>query len=371
MAEPVLPRYEASALSDILPSVSAHLGLKGFDDVLGLPASDRYVILLVDGLGRALLEASADRAPHLFGRLPDAATLTSVVPSTTAAALTSLGTGLPPGQHGVAGYTFRNPFSGGLLNALTWEPGLSGLDIQPRLTVFEKLARDGVQVTRVMPARFGGTGLTEAGLRGGRLSGVTDESDGGRRIDQVVDAAASGGRSLVYCYERALDHTGHGAGWQSAEWGAVLGWVDDLAAGLRAALPDDVRLLITADHGMVDVAADARILVEDEPDLLAGVDLLAGEARFRQLYTGEPDAVASRWRDRLGEGAWVRTRAEAADEDWFGYLVPNLASRFGDVLVAASDPLAILTRAMPGELKLIGMHGSLTPAEMYVPLIVE
>jgi len=122
---------------------------------------------------------------------------------------------------------------------------------------------------------------------------------------------------------------------------------------------------------MVDVAADARILVEDEPDLLAGVDLLAGEARFRQLYTGEPDAVASRWRDRLGEGAWVRTRAEAADEDWFGYLVPNLASRFGDVLVAASDPLAILTRAMPGELKLIGMHGSLTPAEMYVPLIVE
>ena len=186
-----------------------------------------------------------------------------------------------------------------------------------------------------------------------------------------MDAAGAGPRTLVYCYERALDHTGHGSGWQSPQWRTQLGRADALAAGLRAALPADVRLLVTADHGMVDVPAGPRVIVEDEPDLLAGVDLLAGEGRFRQLYTTEPDAVASRWRDRLGEQAWVRTREEAIEEGWFGYVTPQVAPRFGDVVAAMAGDGAVLTRTLPNELRLIGMHGSLTPDEMLVPLIVE
>lgn len=371
MPAPVLPRYEASSIGDVLPSLSGRFGLPGFDDVLELPASDRYVILLVDGLGTAQLQTSGDAAPHLAALFPDAATLTSVAPSTTATALTSLGTGLGPGQHGIAGYSFRNPFSGGLLNALAWQPGLSGLDVQPRLTAFERLARAGVQVSSVLPARFEGTGLTEAGLRGGRFVGVTDESDIGRRIEQVVDAAGAGPRTLVYCYERALDHVGHGSGWRSPQWRQALARADALAAGLRAALPDDVRILVTGDHGMVDVPSEPRVVVEDEPELLAEVDLFAGEGRLRQLYTEQPDAVASRWRDRLGDQAWVRTRDEAIEEGWFGYVAPQLASRFGDVLVAMAGEGAVLTRTLPNELRLIGMHGSLTADEMLVPLIVE
>lgn len=371
MAEPIVPRYGADALSDVLPAVGAHLGVSGFSDVLGLPAADRYVLLLVDGMGERQLQEASSAAPHLAAGLPTALRLTSVAPSTTAAAITSIATGLAPGEHGIAGYSFRHPFAAGILNALAWERGLSGLDVQPRLTALERLAHAGVAVTTALPAHFARTGLTEAALRGGRFAGVGDEADVGARIEQIVDAATSGPRVFVYAYERGLDHVGHGEGCASQRWRQALAWTDAFVEGLRAALPDDVRLLVTADHGMVDVPADARLVVEDEPDLLAGLTLLAGEGRFRQLYTDEPDAVVARWADRLGPRAWVRTRADAIEAGWFGPVAPSLERRFGDVLVAMTGTGAVLTRALPNELRLIGMHGSLTPDEMYVPLIME
>lgn len=370
MTAPTLPRYDEGALSDLVPSVAAHLGLPG-DDVLGLPDADRYVLLLIDGLGLAQLTEAAEHAPHLAGLIGGGIALTSVVPSTTATALTSLGAGLAPGQHGLAGFTFRNPFTGGLLNSLAWEPGLSGLDVQPRLTALERLAKAGVLVSTAMPAHFAGTGLTEAGLRGGRFVGVTDESALERRVEQIVDAATAGPRTFVYAYERSLDHEGHGHGWRSDRWTSALAWADAFAARLRAELPDDVRLLVTADHGMVDVPASSRVVVEDEPDLAAEIDLLGGEGRLRHLYTTRADAVAARWRAGLGERAWVRTRAEAVEEGWFGWLAPHLADRFGDVLVALRGEHAVMSRAFPRELSLIGMHGSLTPPEMHVPLLVD
>lgn len=367
--KPVLPAYGTASIADLVPSLGAHLGVPG-DDVLGLPDAERYVLLLVDGLGQHLLDASAATAPTLHRLLDADRTFTSVVPSTTATALTSLGTGLEPGQHGLAGYTFAHPFGRGLLNALNWEPGLSGLDVQPRLTMFERLAKAGVAMSSAQPAKFAGTGLTVSGLRGGAFLPVPDENDTARRVEQIVDAATSGERALVYAYERSLDHTGHGAGWQSLQWQAVLAWIDGFVAELRRALPSDIPLLITADHGMVDVPSEHRVIVEDEPALARDVNLVGGEARFRHLYTARPETVATRWASELGERAWVRTRSEAVEDGWFGYLTPAMASRFGDVVVASRDDHAVMTRTFPNELKLVGMHGSLTPAEMAIPLLV-
>lgn len=371
MPEPLVPAYGTATLAELVPSLAAAMEVPGFgENVLGIPASDRYVVMMVDGLGDLLLDEEAERAPYLAGLASAAAEFTCGVPSTTATSLTSLGTGLSPGQHGIAGYSFRHPFSGGLLNALTWEDGLSGLDVQPRLTAFERLAKAGVQVSLVVPARFKGTGLTVAGLRGGRVVGVPDENAVGPRVERAAQSAASGAKALVYFYERSLDHTGHARGWRSPEWRAALERVDALATALRATLPDDVRLVVTGDHGMVDVPAAAQMVVETVPDLMAEVDLLAGEARLRQAYTTRPEKVARRWRGVLGEAAWVRTRAEAIDEGWFGPLGYGLAPRFGDVLAAMSGSRALMTLAQPNELALIGMHGSLTAAELRVPLLI-
>lgn len=368
---PVLPTYGHDALSDLLPSMAASMGVPGWSDVLGLPESERWVLLLVDGLGDLNLAAAASDAPFLSS-LRGAGRLTAGVPSTTATSITSLGTGLPPGQHGMVGYSFRNPVGGGLLNALAWEDGLSAYDIQPRLTAFERLARSGVELTTVSPARFAGTGLTEAALRGARFQPVPDENDHGARIGWTADAAKSGQRSLVYLYERSLDHTGHGQGWGSEAWRVALRAVDAMADNLRQALDPDVRLLITGDHGMIDTPRDRWLIVEDIPDLDADLTLLAGEGRLRQFYT-RPEhvaAVAARWRGVLADRAWVLTRDEAIEAGWFGPVDPRLAPRIGDVLVAMRDDGAVMTRTQPREFGLVGMHGSLTELETRVPVLV-
>jgi len=371
---PLVPAYGTSSLADVLPGLGAHLGVPGCPaDPLGLPASDRYVVVLIDGLGWHLVRRAVRAAPYLASLLGDAATLTVGVPSTTATSLASLGTGLPPGQHGLVGYTSRVPSTGEILNALTWESDLVARAYQSKPTLFERATAAGVSVSSVALERFAGTGLTEAALRGATFVGFPDEEAQDRRIELVVAAAARGSRSLVYAYERQLDHVGHGSGVASPAWLAHLTRIDAMCERLRDALPDDVRVIITGDHGMVDVPAAHQVIAEDEPGLLAGVTVLAGEGRFRQIYVDrdDPVRVAERWRDVLGERAWVRTRDEAIDEGWFGPVEDSLRERYGHVLAALRDDHAVMSRQFPRELTLVGMHGSLTPEEMLVPLFVD
>jgi hypothetical protein len=365
---PALPAYGRSTLSDLLPSLGAHLGVPGVEDVLGLPDAERYLVVLIDGLGAEQLAAHAGEAPFLAGL--GERTITSGVPSTTATSITSLGTGLPPGLHGIAGYSFWYPPERLVLQTLRWPAGISGLDVQPQLTFFERLERAGVRTAAIAPSHFAGSGLTTAALRGPSFLPVPDESDRDRRVALAVEAVTAGQRTVGYFYERQLDHAGHVQGVGSRAWLHELATADALVARLRAALPPDVRLVVTGDHGMVNVPRGNRLVVEDEPELMDGVTAFAGEGRLRQLMTDRPEAVARRWRDRLGEQAWVFTRDEAAEAGWFGELSPRLAGRFGDVLVARADDGAVLTRALPKELKLVGMHGSLTAAELTVPLLV-
>lgn len=369
----VLPRYGHSTLADLLPAIGAHLGMAEHrDDPFGLPSADRYVVVLIDGLGWQLVHRAVRSLGYLADLLGDARPITAGVPSTTVTSLTSLGTGLPPGQHGMAGYTCRIPETKEILNALTWDSPLSAVEVQPHRTVFEQAVAAGVAASSVTLERFKDSGLTNAALRGPDFIGI-EEGDEERRVAEVVGAAMRGRRSLVYAYERQLDHSGHVVGCESGAWLAHLQRIDRLCGRLRDALPDEVRLVITGDHGMLDIPVDQRLVVEDEPELLAGVDAFAGEGRLRQLYADseDPARIAARWADRLGDLAWVRTRAEAVDEGWFGPLADSVAGRFGDVLVAMRRDWAVMTRTYERELSLVGMHGSLTAAEMTVPLFVD
>jgi Type I phosphodiesterase / nucleotide pyrophosphatase len=369
----VVPAYQSTTLGELMPSIGAHLGVSGFtDDAFRLPQSARYVVVLIDGLGWNLLRRAAREAPYLASLLGSAQPITSAVPSTTVTSLASLGTGLPPGQHGLVGYTSRVPATGEILNALTWESDPSPAVYQSKPTFFERAAETGIAVTTVALTRFRGTGLTEAALRGAVFVPYTDDSAEELKIALIAEAALQGDRSVVYAYERELDHCGHVHGCSSATWLEHLARIDVMCERLRAALPPQVTLIITADHGMIDIPANQRIVAEDDPALMAGLSALAGEGRFRQLYVDQelPRRVADRWRARLGELAWVRTRDEAIDEGWFAATDDQLRDRWGHVLVALRADWAIMTRAFPREFTLIGMHGSLTPAEMLVPLIV-
>jgi hypothetical protein len=373
LPEMIVPAYQSTTLGELMPSIGAHLAVPGYsEDSFRLPQSSRYVVVLIDGLGWNLLRRAVVAAPFFRSLLGGALPITSAVPSTTVTSLGSLGTGQPPGQHGLVGYTSRVPSTGEILNGLTWESDLVPTIYQSKPTFFERASESDVFVTSVALARFQGTGLTEAALRGAAFVPFSDESAEDLRIALIVDAALRGDRAVVYAYERELDHYGHVHGCNSVDWLQQLGRIDAMCARLRAALPSQVTLIITGDHGMVDIPSDQRIVAEDDPALMAGVSALAGEARFRQLYVDQelPYRVADRWRARLGELAWVRTRDEAIDEGWFATIDDQLRERWGHVLVALRGDWAVMTSAFPREYTLIGMHGSLTPAEMLVPLLV-
>jgi hypothetical protein len=375
VTEFVEPAYGSRSLADVLPAVSAALGHGAPDgdaDVasLSLPASPAYVVFLVDGLGSELLARHAHAAPYLSSLLTAESRGTAGVPSTTATSLTSLGTGLPPGAHGVVGFTSRVPGSDRLLNALFWDKDVDPVQWQPHPTTFQTLAAAGVQVTTVNKREFRGSGLTLAAHRGGEW---VDADRVGERIAGAVLAAAAE-PSLTYLYDGDLDWTGHRYGVASAQWLQQLAIIDAEAEQLREALPRHARLVVVADHGMVDSPDDRRVDLDEDPAYREGVVLLGGEARFRHVYcaAGAVDDVAASWRSLLGDRALVLTRDEAIARGWFGPVSPSVLPRLGDVIAAADDDWGMFASVdFPYEMRLIGLHGSLTPVEMQIPILVD
>jgi hypothetical protein len=241
---------------------------------------------------------------------------------------------------------------------------------QPHPTGFQRLEQAGVRVTTVNKREFRGSGLTTAATRGGEW---VDADRVGERIAGAVDAATHR-PSLTYLYDGDLDWTGHRYGVASAQWLQQLAIIDAEAEQLRDALPRQARLVLVADHGMVDAPDDRRVDLDDDPAYRDGVVLLGGEARFRHVYCsgGAVGDVAARWRELLGSRAVVLTRDEAIARGWFGAVSAPVRPRLGDVVVAARDDWGLFSSVdFPYELRLVGLHGSLTPVEMRIPVLVD
>lgn len=385
-ASPFMPAYGHQSLAEVVPSILAALGADG-PNPLDVPPAAAVLLLVVDGLGWELLRDHADEAPFLAGHLDGARPITSGYPASTATSLAMLSTASPPIAHGVTGYTMAAPGLGRAMNTLAWtthgseqrdlRAQLPPEEVQPLPTLFSLAAAAGVRMTAIGPAEHDGSGLTIAILRGGRYAGVS-ELDGPAAESAVAEALEGDGPRAAYTYHASLDAAGHRHGPGSGEWRAALRRVDQIAARFAELLPPDGLLAVTADHGMVDLGAGhaERIDVVDRPELAAGVDFLAGEARARHVHVepGEAVAVHERWRDALGDRAWVLPGDEAIAAGWFGppeALREAVRERIGDVVCAAAGPLGIFQRLVdPGEASLIGHHGSMTAAEVLVPWLL-
>jgi hypothetical protein len=367
----VEPAYGRRGLGDVVPAVGRALGTDVLPAPSGLvlPEAQAYVVFLVDGLGSRLLERYASAAPYLSSLLDGGEPGTAGVPSTTATSLTSLGTGLTPGTHGLVGFTSRVPGTEKLLNALFWDKTVDPLEWQPHPTAFSRLTDAGVRVDVVNKREFDRSGLTVAAHRGAGYIGAD-------RVGERIASAVAGSLhrpSLTYVYDGDLDWTGHRYGVDSPQWLQQLAAIDAEAIQLREALPDEVRLVVVADHGMVDSPAGSRLDVDEHDDLREGVVLLGGEARFRHLYceTGAASSVAGHWADFLGPRAEVLLREDAIARGWFGPVTEQVLPRLGDVVVAARGDVAMFSSRHFGyEMSLIGLHGSLTPDEMLIPILV-
>lgn len=375
MSVPLRDVYSEPTLADLLPSVLASAGVPGESNRLDLTDCARTVVLLVDGMGWNLLQRNSTSAPFLTqssGR-----PIRAGFPTTTAVSLASLGTGLPSGTHGITGYQSYVDTIEGPVNWLRWtlagtavdqRDALVPEDVQPHPTAFERGAAAGLSVTTVVPRQFDGSGLTRAVLRGGRFVGVSAYGD---LFAQVVEAVHADDRNLVYCYLGEVDTLGHVYGPESAAWLAQLTVVDRFVEQLASALPPDARLLVTADHGMVDASRGRSIDFDHTPGLGEDVAVIAGEPRCRHIHTDRPDRVLERWRNELGDDAWLGTRDDVLAAGLFGPTLPSAhTTRIGDVVaIGLGESTVVRTDGERVMSRLPGQHGALTDEELLVPLL--
>ena len=368
-AEVLLPRYAEASLDGLATSILASLAVPSEPNPLALAPAERVCLLLIDGLGWELLRAHPAAAPFLAELAMTGVALTAGFPATTVSSLASIGTGRPPGQHGLVGYQMAVPGTGKLLNGLRWDANVDPVSWQPGSTIFERATAAGVRAVRAAPGHFRKSGLSASAMRGAEYLPADSL---GALVSRAAAALAADAPVLALVYYGDLDSTGHALGCGSDAWRYQLAHVDKLAEQLAGALPHGAVLHVTADHGMVDVPDAERFDVDALPELRDGVALLGGEPRARHVYCrpGAAGDVLAAWSDVLGDRAWVLGRDQAIADGWFGPVEDRVRDRIGDVIAAPSGSSAVVaTRDEPRESRLIGMHGSLTPSDQLVPLL--
>ncbi len=346
--DPALPGASAQAAASLGMETGAH----------------QLLLILVDGLGYELIEEYVGHTPTLRRVRGDVRSIHTVVPSTTAAAITAFGTGERPGATNMVGFSVA--YRGTVMNLLAMEGGPAPSEWQPVPTYFERLAAADVASAVVSPARFAGSGLTGAALRGARH--VPAET-----LDERVSAALRelrAGTPVVYLYWSEIDHAGHGSGVGSDSWIANLEEFDAGLARLLRSLPAGVRTVMTADHGMINVDASQIVDVASAPALREGVRIVAGETRAVHVHAdaGRADEVEARWRDVLGESAWIVSGEAISALIGAG----DGAAVIGDFLVLARGRGGVVdSRTQSASaIAMPGVHGSLTSTEMRIPVVV-
>ena len=384
-----LPDYQGGSIANLMASLAQACGAPpgACPPLRAAPATDlgtatNLVLLVVDGLGYDLLaENPGPLAPYLQG------CLTSVFPTTTAAAIPTFMTGLPPSQHGLTGWHMWLREVGNLLAILP-------LSARPGAP-----ARQPLPPPDALPARLFRHPTLYAGLQ--RPSYVVApryivhspfnryHSQGAARLpyyglagpeglfDTLSGVLAKPGEKFVYGYWPDYDSTAHAHGCRSPEaLAALAAFSQTFVEWLREHQGSDTLVLVTADHGFIDSPPERRIALADHPVLADCLSLpLCGERRSAWCYLkpGKAATFEAYVAKHLDHAALAVPRTRLLAEGWFGPgpAHPELASRIGDYALLMRDDWTLYD-TLPGEkpLDLLGMHGGLSPAEMRVPLLV-
>jgi hypothetical protein len=357
---PIVPDYGGANVCGLMPGLVGPGGRPSwFPEVLR--EARQVVVLVADGLGWLQIQEHRDLLPTLASM--SGGPITTVAPTTTATALTSIATGLTPAEHGLLGY--RLDLGGTVINVLRWhtDRGDARRALPPR-EVQPVRAFLGSAVPIVSKAELEGSGFSEAHLTGGRPVGWRAASS----IAVEVGRQLAAGEPIVYAYYDGVDKVAHERGF-GPFYEAELRTIDRLIGDVRAALPPGAALVVIADHGQVQVGDR---IITPAPDLMRLVHHQSGEGRFRWLHakSGAARELLAVATEHYAGVAWVVGREEMIDGKWFG---PNMsapiAARLGDVALVARDPISFDDPADSGPYQLICRHGSLTAAEVYVPLL--
>ena len=349
--------------------ISALGSIIGKHNRLALPKSAKACVVLVDGLGTKNLEFRAGHAPFLSEALKASGSITCGFPSTTVASIASFATGSRAGQHGLVGYQIIDATTKQPLNLLTGMTTEQALHMQPMQTIAELAGESGVQAYCIGPGEYENSAFSVATMRGAKYIAAKTFDD---RVAAALEVLGRAEKSLIYFYVPELDQAAHAFGAKSGEWVAKLEDLDSAISRLSKKLPVGSGLLVTADHGIIDIARDKHIYI-DEFDGLEGLVSVGGDPRVLFLYLeNEPQAAAieslQTW---LGKRVCVATRAQVVEAGWYSDVTEVARSRMPDLFLISVGECALYHRnfAKPKSMQMIGQHGALSPEEVTVPLI--
>jgi predicted AlkP superfamily pyrophosphatase or phosphodiesterase len=352
-------------LGDVL--ISALKSVQGLPNALELRGKRSVCVIMVDGLGSVNLKAAGAHAGFLNSKISIQASC--YYPATTATSIVSFATGMPPWQTGFLGYQVFDRVEGLKRNLLSgWESYEQAKEFQSQPTVSEHAFSLGIDFFTIAPAAYEKSGFTGATMRGSRFLGTKSIQE---RFETAKNLMATKEPKVIYLYVPELDQTAHAKGWKSNEWLNLLESLDSEIAGLARSLGKTSAFIVTADHGVIDIASANHIYIDEfigEGDL---VDV-GGDTRGLFLYlkdSGRITATMEHLESRLSDSCYIITPENLRQAGYwksnsFSHLLP-------DIIVLAKKEVALYHRgfAKRKSLDMVGHHGSISQAELSVPLI--
>jgi len=385
-----LPDYHGGSIVNLMRSIERALdaspcdAAEAYPELTALPAgalsgARNIVLLVIDGLGYDYLTgagAGSALQRHLKARM------TSVFPSTTATAVSSFLTGVGPQQHALTGWHTWLRELGCLAATLRFRPRhggepLSKAGVAPRSVytaepVFDRLAAKShvVSPDKIIDSDYN---VVHCG---------TAQRRPYKELPELFSAVAAivrsgGGRQFIHAYTYDLDAAAHSYGSASQELQDKFRQIDAAYARfLDEIAGSDTLVIAAADHGFIDSPKSACIELEDHPQFAETLMLpLCGERRVAYCYVqpGQEDAFEHYVQTRLDHCTRLYRSTDLIAQGWFGLgpANPRLAERVGHYTLVMKDNYTIKDWILGEQRYLtLGVHGGVSAAEMYVPLIV-
>jgi hypothetical protein len=365
----------ARAMASLCGVPGVSLSENAIDMVGRIGDRDHIVFVLVDGLGMNVVDRE-DAAGFLRTNLQ--MELQSVFPSSTAPALTSIATGCWPAEHAVPGWWTYLPDAGITATILPFierysktsarRRGADPSTAYPAEAVAPRMTR---QRLRVMPQAIAES--VYSAYSSGDAPVVAYQS-----LREAVDAiyeevSQAGVPAYVYFYIPFVDATEHDRGPDHPEVKKVLRRVTDRLVELVDRVNGRARVVVTADHGVIEIPEECQTRLADEDPLLELLEIPPScEPRVPAFHVkrGRHAEFEQLFRDRFGERFALLTSDEADNMRLFGpmSLSGETRRRLGDYIGMALGNYSLAYR--PDTDTMIGFHGGCHPDEMRVPLII-
>ena len=359
------PPKSFGMLGDVL--ISALGSVLGESNPLNLSKKRSVCVILIDGLGSHNLKSSGAHAGFLNSRTSIPASC--FFPATTATSIVSFSTGKPPWENKFIGYQIFERETQTKRNLLTgWENSDVAREFQTLKTVSEMALEQSVEFHTVAPAAYEDSGFTAATMRGSEFHGTKSLSE---RFELAKKLLAEPNQKVIYLYIPELDQLAHAKGWQSQSWLTKLEDIDAEVSSLSSSLNKHAALLVTADHGVIDVPHANHVYVDLHVAKEALIDV-GGDTRALYLYLSDPETTEkylAKLKDALGESCHIITPEAVIESGYWPKEIERNA--VPDILILAKKEVALYHRdfAKKKSLEMIGHHGSITQQEMSIPLI--